>query len=155
MKPSHLTWMMHLQARIRGGKPLCCPSHLSRRRLITLVSLRLFTKPLKSRNRYASFSTNLEQLNGDRGLLDFNKEAKEDSWSFAVIPGFISPEEEESLMMDVNRSLRGKKYQFDHWDGVSECACVCVCVCKVDSNNHYHCPQNVTLQSVQYRKLYI
>ena len=57
---------------------------------------------------------------GGRSLLEFNEGAEEDSWNFAVIPGFISPEEEESLMMDVSRSLRGKKYQFDHWDGVSE-----------------------------------
>ena len=92
------------------------------------MSQRLFAKsPLTSRN--ASFSGSKQLAAGDRSLLAFSKEAEEDSWSFAVISGFISSEEEKSLMMDVTRSLRGKKYQFGHWDGVCECVCVCVCVC--------------------------
>ena len=90
----------------------------------------MFTKsPLKSKDASASAANSVEQLNGDRSLLEFSKEAEEDSWSFVVIPDFISSEEEESLMMDISHSLRGKKYQFDHWDGVSDCVCVCVCVC--------------------------
>lgn len=56
---------------------------------------------------------------GDRSLLDFSREAEADGWNFTVIPCFISLEEEQALMADVSRSLRGKKYQFDHWDGVS------------------------------------
>ena len=87
------------------------------------MSQRLFT------SRNASFSGSKQLTAGDRSLLAFSKEAEEDSWSFAVISGFISSEEEKSLMMDVTRSLRGKKYQFGHWDGVCECVCVCVRVC--------------------------
>lgn len=57
---------------------------------------------------------------GDRNSLEFSKEAEADSWDFAVIPDFISSEDEQSLMNDISRSFRGKKYQFDHWDGVSQ-----------------------------------
>lgn len=73
----------------------------------------------------ASLHSSSEELSpmrerfGDRSLLDFSKEAEQDSLSFVVVPNFISAEEEGVLMRDVGRSLRGKKYQFDHWDGVS------------------------------------
>ena len=131
MKPP----MVHLRSMLqplRGNKTVYHPSCIPWRTLLSPISQRPFTKsPLSSRN--ASFSnSSVEQLqsDGDRSLLAFSKEAEEDSWSFAVIPGFISPEEEDSLMMDVTRSLRGKKYQFNHWDGVGEQVCVCVCVSK-------------------------
>ena len=67
----------------------------------------------------ASSTTKRRRGNGDRSLLDFSDKAEADSWSFAVIPNFVSMEEEQALMVDVRRSIRGKKYQFDHWDGVS------------------------------------
>ena len=35
-----------------------------------------------------------------------------------VIPDFISEEEEQFLLQDISRTLRGKRYQYDHWDGV-------------------------------------
>ena len=121
--------MMHLRLMLQPFKILHHPSHLPWRSLLSPLSQRLFTKSplIISRNVSISNSSG-EQLQsgaGDRSLLAFSKEAEEDSWSFAVIPGFISPEEEDSLMKDVTRSLRGKKYQFDHWDGVGERVCIC------------------------------
>ena len=64
-------------------------------------------------------NSNRTKQAGDRDLLSFSENAEADSWNMTVIPDFISTEEENHLMADVSRSLRGKKYQFDHWDGVS------------------------------------
>lgn len=57
-------------------------------------------------------------VKGDPTLLDTSEAAVEDVQCFSVVPNFISPVEEEQLLVDVDRSLRGKKYQYDHWDGV-------------------------------------
>ena len=125
------TCMMHLRLMLqpfRGNKILYHPSHLPQRSLLSPLSQRLFKKSLLISRNVSISNSSGEQLQsgaGDRSLLAFSKEAEGDSWSFAVIPGFISPEEEDSLMTDVTRSLRGKKYQFDHWDGVGERVCVC------------------------------
>ena len=35
------------------------------------------------------------------------------------MPCFASREEEEGVVKEVTRLLRGKKYQYDHWDRVS------------------------------------
>lgn len=51
-------------------------------------------------------------------LLHCNHAAREDSRDMIVIPNFISEEEEQSLLQDIGRTLRGKRYQYDHWDGV-------------------------------------
>ena len=60
-------------------------------------------------------------LQGDRGLIECSDAAREEGIkNFAVIPDFISQEEEQSLLQDISRTLRGKRYQYDHWDGVSE-----------------------------------
>lgn len=74
-------------------------------------------------------------LEGDPSLLDPSEEAAtEDVNCFTVVPNFISLEEEDQLLVDIRQSLRGKKYQYDHWDGVCVCAldcwdgsCVCFC----------------------------
>ena len=55
----------------------------------------------------------------DPGLIECSDSAWEDSQSLAVIPGFVSAEEEQLLLQDISRSLRGKRYEFQHWDGVS------------------------------------
>ena len=68
---------------------------------------------------HSNSDRNRTELTGVRDLLCFSENAEADSWSMTVIPDFISTEEEDHLMADVSRSLRGKKYQFDHWDGVS------------------------------------
>ena len=52
------------------------------------------------------------------GLLYCNDAAREDSRDMKVIPDFVSEEEEQSLLQDIGRTLRGKRYQYDHWDGV-------------------------------------
>lgn len=79
--------------------------------------------PLSLQRRCYSdnFSTNPVtpiQLERDPSLLDYSPAAEEDSGGFVVIPNFISLEEEESLLQDIRRTLRGKRYQYDHWDGV-------------------------------------
>lgn len=51
-------------------------------------------------------------------LLHCNDAAREDSRDMKVIPDFVSEEEEQSLLQDIGRTLRGKRYQYDHWDGV-------------------------------------
>ena len=51
-------------------------------------------------------------------LLHCNDAAREDSRDITVIPDFVSEEEEQSLLQDIGRTLRGKRYQYDHWDGV-------------------------------------
>lgn len=102
-----LPFQAHAKRKMCFIKPLSTRSPPSRMFL---------TSPFaESRNQIAV----TREMIGDRNLLEFTKEAEIDSWDFAVIPDIISSEDEQSLMSDVSRSLRGKKYQFDHWDGVS------------------------------------
>lgn len=56
---------------------------------------------------------------GEDGLVNCTEAARKDSEDIVVVPDFISSEEEQSLLQDVSRTLRGKKYQYQHWDGVS------------------------------------
>lgn len=39
--------------------------------------------------------------------------------SFQVVPQFVSAEEEDDLMQEVEPHFRRQKYEFDHWDDVS------------------------------------
>lgn len=59
---------------------------------------------------------------GEDGLVNCTEAARKDSEDIVVVPNFISSEEEQSLLQDVSRTLRGKKYQYQHWDGVSRLA---------------------------------
>ena len=54
-------------------------------------------------------------------LLSFSPSAAEDvhRGHFRVVPGFVTSAEEQSVVMEVARAMRGRKYQYDHWDGVS------------------------------------
>ena len=36
-----------------------------------------------------------------------------------VIPGFCTMEEEIDIIKEISKMMRRKKYQYDHWDGVS------------------------------------
>lgn len=36
-----------------------------------------------------------------------------------VLPDFCTPGEEKELMVEVERTLRRKRYEYDHWDDVS------------------------------------
>lgn len=56
---------------------------------------------------------------GKADLLDYSEAAREDCGSMVVVPDFVSAEEERSLMQEIGRTLRGKRYLYDHWDGVS------------------------------------
>ncbi len=68
--------------------------------------------------RYLCDSRCSVDLQSDPSLVDCSKAAREDSDGFVVVPDFVSPEEEALLCQDINRTLRGKKYQYDHWDKV-------------------------------------
>ena len=52
-------------------------------------------------------------------LLEFSASVGRDVQHFRVIPDFVTAEEEQSVLKEVTRALRGRKYQYDHWDGVS------------------------------------
>lgn len=52
-------------------------------------------------------------------LLEFSPHAAGDVDHFRVFPGFITSEEEQGVVKEITRALRGKKYQYDHWDRVS------------------------------------
>lgn len=64
-------------------------------------------------------------VHGDDTLLECSEAALEDCKNVLVIPEFISVEEGESLLQEISRTLRGKRYLYNHWDGVgADCACV-------------------------------
>ncbi len=77
----------------------------------------LRTRPL-SHVMYSG-STGLVTPVADPSLLDCSRAAAQDVDGFAIISNFVSSEEEEQLMVDIRRTLRGRKYLYDHWDGVS------------------------------------
>lgn len=52
-------------------------------------------------------------------LLEFSGPAAEDVCHMRVLPDFVSAAEEQSVLKEVARALRGRKYQYDHWDEVS------------------------------------
>lgn len=39
--------------------------------------------------------------------------------NMTVLPNFITSEEEENLMKEVEPILKRRRYEFDHWDNVS------------------------------------
>ena len=73
-------------------------------------------QPYHTSSALASPSVHLQ---ADQSLLDCSEAAAQDAQYFTVIRDFVSSAEEDQLMMDIRRTLRGKKYMFDHWDGVS------------------------------------
>jgi len=44
--------------------------------------------------------------------------AREDAQCVSVIADFATAREETSVVREVGKAFRGKKYQFDHWDKV-------------------------------------
>ena len=59
-------------------------------------------------------------LRGDAALLECSEAAREDcNRDVVVVPEFVSAEEEASLLQEIGRTLRGKRYLYNHWDGVS------------------------------------
>lgn len=57
-------------------------------------------------------------------LVDFSPLAEEDLPHFRVVPCFSTSEEERHVLKEISKSFRGKKYQYDHWDGVSAENCM-------------------------------
>lgn len=57
-------------------------------------------------------------VQGDDDLLECSEAAIEDCKDVLVVPEFISAEEGESLLHEINRTLRGKRFLYNHWDGV-------------------------------------
>ena len=57
-------------------------------------------------------------LCGDPALLEHSEAAVEDCRDVLVVPEFVTAEEGETLLREINRTLRGKSYQYNHWDGV-------------------------------------
>ena len=69
-------------------------------------------------SRSACGSTQRGTLLGEPSLVEASEAAAGDRGQLAVVPGFATAEEGESLLRDIARSLRGKRYLYDHWDGV-------------------------------------
>ena len=118
--PTHLLTCLRKLARpfqAHAKRQWCCFKPIFRHSAGSPPLKCFMTSPFaESRNR----TDQIAAMNiGDRNFLEFSKGAEADNWDFAVIPDFISSEDEQSLMNDISRSFRGKKYQFDHWDGVS------------------------------------
>jgi len=73
----------------------------------------------RARGGYVRHCHTDSPLEGEAALLDYSETAREDCASMVVVPDFVSAEEERSLMQEIGRTLRGKRYLYDHWDGVS------------------------------------
>ena len=59
------------------------------------------------------------KLKGDPNLVEYSKSAADDASNFTVVPNFVSEEEEARLMKEIERAVRGKRFLYRHWDGVS------------------------------------
>ena len=51
-------------------------------------------------------------------LVECSKAACEDVHEVSLVEDFVNWREQESLMKEVEMSMRRKRYQYDHWDGV-------------------------------------
>ena len=61
----------------------------------------------------------------ENGEGDFRKFKNSFVKDFLYTEDFISHEEENCLLYDVEKALKRLKYEYDHWDGVSCCICSC------------------------------
>ena len=59
-----------------------------------------------------------ERLSPDHPLVECSQSAEEDLCHVTLMEQFITQEEEDSLMGEVEKSLRRSRYQYEHWDGV-------------------------------------
>ncbi|CAI8000411.1 Alpha-ketoglutarate-dependent dioxygenase alkB homolog 7, mitochondrial, partial [Geodia barretti] len=57
---------------------------------------------------------------GDPALLEASVTAEIDCGDVGVLPGFVTEDESESLLVEIRRTLRGKRYLYNHWDGAIE-----------------------------------
>lgn len=72
----------------------------------------------EAKRRYVRHCHTESPLQGKIDLLEYSEAAREDCASMVVVPDFVSAKEERSLMQEIGRTLRGKRYLYDHWDGV-------------------------------------
>ena len=77
------------------------------------------TRSGRASSRQKSTTTRRGTLHGDAALLECSEAATEDCRDVLVVPEFVSTEEEGSLLQEIDRTLRGKKYLYNHWDGVT------------------------------------
>ncbi len=54
-------------------------------------------------------------------LIEFSDSAREDVMFVKVVKDFATLGEEESVVKEMTKKFRGKKYNFDHWDKVCGC----------------------------------
>lgn len=98
----------------RGCLTSCGVHHsprCKRRAKLAAVGVRQFTE--------SGGSVWARELGGDPNLIDCSPAAEGDRDGFVVIPDFVSVEEEHELCQDIKRTLRGRQYQYDHWDKLS------------------------------------
>ena len=53
-------------------------------------------------------------------LVECSKAACEDVREISLVEDFVTRSEQESLIKEVEMSMKRKKYQYDHWDGVRD-----------------------------------
>ena len=51
-------------------------------------------------------------------LVEVSESAKEDAQCISIKMNFATPNEERNVVKEVSRVFKGKKYKYDHWDGV-------------------------------------
>ena len=73
-------------------------------------------RPLTTAQRLSSVST------CGHNLVEVSPQCRVegDHEHFRIITDFVSSDEEQSVLKEVSRAFRRKKYQYDHWDGVRE-----------------------------------
>ena len=71
------------------------------------------------RRRKPGTLRNLSLSSSESCLLESSSSAAGDVCGFRVVPGFVTDSEEQSLLKEVTRALKRRRYQYDHWDGVS------------------------------------
>ena len=59
-----------------------------------------------------------QRLMPDHPLVECSQSAEGDLCHVTLMEQFITQEEEDSLMGEVEKSLRRSRYQYEHWDGV-------------------------------------
>lgn len=90
----------------------------SRRSLKAAFLVNLATPSGRVASRPTSTASRTPSVQGDDTLLECSEAAIEDCKDVLVVPEFINAEEGESLLQEISRTLRGKRYLYNHWDGV-------------------------------------
>ena len=70
--------------------------------------------------RNASGNSSEKDLAKVSDFVDGSEAARQDFRHLAVLPDFISEEEEAAILQEVDNSFRRSKYQYSHWDEVCQ-----------------------------------